>query len=282
MRIAELLKEGAFKLQSVADVPTLEAEILLAFILRVSRVYLHTRYDENIDPIQETQYQEIILRRAIGEPIAYLVGHREFWSLDLQITPDVLIPREETERLVELTLDNIKEKNATVADLGTGSGAIALALAKERPTWTIYAIDKNPAALVLAELNAKLLSLKNIMFCKGDWCQGLPQRKFDAIVSNPPYIAEDDTHLSQGDLRFEPRSALISKMNGLDDLRQIGEQAKYFLKKEGLLLVEHGFSQAQEVVKIFKKEGYTEINTYKDYAGCDRVTIASWPGFEID
>lgn len=261
----------------------LESEVLLAHVLNVSRTYLHTWPEKKLAAVQEKDFQVLIAKRQAGEPIAYITGHREFWSLDLCVTPDVLIPRHETELLVELILEKIPppahSEPILIADLGTGSGAIALAIASARPDWFIHASDFSAAALKIAEMNAKRLKLLNVIFHQGKWCEALPDLKFHAIVSNPPYIAEDDDHLTQGDLRFEPATALVSAENGLNDLKQIIFQAKNYLQNNGLLLLEHGFLQAENVTSIFKKAGYTDINTYKDLAGCDRVTIASWRHF---
>ena len=280
--ISAILKRAAQQFVAVTDAPQLEAEILLAHVLKVTRVYLHTWPEKQLEPAQQIAMQDLVARRLQGEPIAYLTGHREFWSLDLVVTADVLIPRSDTERLVELVLEHVQAERAVIADLGTGSGAIALALAKERPNWTIYATDASVAALEIAQLNAQQLPLSNVIFCHGDWCEPLPKVHFDAIVSNPPYIAEDDPHLLQGDLRFEPRSALVAHDAGFQDLAQIISDAKSYLKLGGLLFLEHGYQQAVQVLSFLEKERYTHTNVYQDLAGLDRVTIASWLGFDID
>lgn len=273
--ISAALHSGSQQLTN--DDTRLEAEILLAHVLNVSRAYLHTWPEKNLTAEQEKDFFSCISKRAQGEPIAYLIGHREFWSLDLIVTPDVLIPRPETELLVEKILSSgNNQESLTVADLGTGSGAIALAVAKERPNWTVYATDASQATLDVAKWNAKRFNIHNIIFCHGEWCNALPQMHFDIIVSNPPYIAEEDPHLNQGDLRFEPRRALVSPENGLHDITQIILEARSYLKQNGLLLLEHGFEQAKNVSCIFEKAGYTYITTQKDLSQLDRMTFATW------
>ncbi len=277
--LSSLLLEAKQQLSHVTDVPQLEAEILLAHVLNKSRSYLHTWPNIILEIQLQSLFLELIKKRMQGEPIAYLTGHREFWSLDLVVTPDVLIPRPETELLVELILHEEKtllQNNEAfkIADLGTGSGAIALAIAHERPGWNVHATDASSAALKIAQLNAKRLSIANIAFYFGKWCDALPQVKFNAIVSNPPYVSEDDPHLMQGDLRFEPKNALISADEGLADIAQIIYQAKEYLIPGGIILIEHGFQQAEKITNIFSKSGYNNIHTYQDLAGLDRVTKA--------
>lgn len=264
-------------LNSSANLPRLEKEILLANTLNVSRTYLHTWPEKTVDESQQEIFLKVMSRREQGEPIAYITGHREFWSLDLVVTPDVLIPRHETELLVELILQSSRNStNKIIADLGTGSGAIALAIAHEKPNWTIHATDASPAALAVAKQNAKRLNIKNIIFHQGSWCNALPNIKFDAIVSNPPYIAENDEHVNQGDLRFEPYSALVSAEDGLSDISQIILQSSHYLKPGGQLLLEHGYQQAKNVAGIFEKARYTSTEVHLDLAGLERVTIATW------
>lgn len=273
--ISTVLKDAIRKLAfTTSEVPILEAEILLAHVLQASRAYLHTWPERSLSSSQEELYFSLIEKRLQGEPIAYLIGHKEFWSLDLLVTPDVLIPRPETELLVDLVLKNIHAEEAIIADLGTGSGAIALALAHDRPKWEVHATDASSAALNIAKQNAKRLQLSNIVFHQGIWCEALPTLKYDAIVSNPPYIAGEDEHLNQGDLRFEPKSALVSDECGLKDLHQIICEARTYLKPGGFLLLEHGFEQAHDVATFFEKSRYTSITRYSDLSGLDRVTIA--------
>lgn len=257
-----------------------ETEILLAHVLKVSRSYLYAHPEHALTSEQEKKFTELVTRHAQGEPIAYLIGRREFWSLDLIVRRDTLIPRPETELLVEVALSKGgEEKNKLMADLGTGCGAIALAMAKEKPTWIVHATDFSGAALEIAKLNASRLQIGNVKFHEGSWCGALPSSlKFDLIVSNPPYIAAEDPHLQPGILCYEPRSALIAGKSGLEDLETIIQQAKDYLKPGGYLLVEHGYQQAPAVKKIFLQAGYTDITSHQDLAGLNRVIAASWLG----
>lgn len=275
--IAEALAVAIQKISAVTDVPQLEAEVLLAQVLNVARTHLHAWPEKILDESQQKKFFDLVARREQGEPIAYLLGHKEFWSLDLLVTPDTLIPRPETELLIEKILALNLNDNSVIADLGTGSGAIALALAHEKPNWKIHATDVSAKALEIAKHNAERLKISNIFFHQGSWCDALPSEiKFDVIVSNPPYIAENDAHLTQGDLRFEPRSALVSAENGLKDISQIVFAAKNHLKSGGFLFIEHGSDQAKKVASILEKAGYTCIGSHRDLSQIDRVTFASW------
>ncbi len=248
---------------------SLEQDILLAHVLKKPRSYILAHRDEPLTPVLQIQFDELWNRFQQGEPIAYLIGHKEFWSLDLIVNEHVLIPRPETELLVELVLKHTEEK-VRIADLGTGSGAIALALARERPHWEIYATDQSQEALNVAKQNAEHLSLSNIQFLLSHWCEALPKFFFDIIVSNPPYIAEGDSHLK--DLRYEPQAALVSGRKGLDAMAEIIPSAIHYLKPGGMLFIEHGYNQGSAVTHLFKSCGYNHIQTHKDYAGLDRVT----------
>lgn len=277
MQIGALLRLGIKKLLMVSDTPQLDVELLLGSILNYSRSQLLINSEKTLSELQETQFLKLIDRRSNGEPIAYLIGEREFWSLPIIVTPDVLIPRPETELLVELVLGKFSTTpRIKIADLGTGSGAIALAIAHERPHWQIVATDKSEKALVVAKNNAKQLTITNIEFRLGDWTQALKNEKFDAIVSNPPYIPENDPHLKTGDLHFEPQDALVSGVDGIRDLTLIIEQARNYLKPNGWLMVEHGYDQGREVVELFKKNGYKHIQDYVDLSGISRVTVGSF------
>ena len=221
-------------------------------------------------------------RGAAGEPIAYITGSREFFSLDLVVTPDVLIPRPETELLVELALEKIpREAVVQIADLGTGSGAIALAIAHERPNAQVLATDASAAALDVARGNAQRLGLMNVEFAQGEWCAALGDRVFNIIVSNPPYIAVGDAHLREGDLRFEPPLALSSGADGLDAIRTIARDARRHLVRGGWLLFEHGYDQGQPVREIFAANGYADAMTAHDLEGRDRISSARYDGNEI-
>lgn len=255
------------------DSARLEAEVLLAFVLGKPRSYFRAWPEKHLTKMEYEQISQLLERRKQGEPVAHLTAQREFWSLALYITPDTLIPRPETETLVECALERIpRDEPLLIADLGTGSGAIALALAHERPDCHIIATDRSSAALQVAQQNAQQLKIHNIGFVQGDWCIPLQQEKFDLIVCNPPYIAEDDPHLLEGDVRFEPVSALISGPDGLDDLKTLIPCAWQHLTESGWLLVEHGYSQRPQTLRIFEDAGFSHITDYVDAAGLARVT----------
>ena len=249
-----------------------EAELLLGHALDRNRAWLYAHADDALDAADAVRFHALLTRRAAGEPIAYLIGRREFWSLGLAVTPDVLIPRPETELLVELALERIAQNvKVDIADLGTGSGAIALALAHERPHARVVATDCSTAALAVARGNAGHLGIANVEFTQGDWCAALGSRKFDLIVSNPPYIAAGDIHLQQGDLRFEPRAALASGADGLDAIRAIVRASPAYLHAGGWMLVEHGHEQAIAVRDLLEKSGFVEVFTGRDLEGRERV-----------
>lgn len=254
------------------DGARLDAEILLGFVLRCTRSHLHTWPDRLLDETQAQLFNLLIMRRAAGEPVAYLTGQREFWSMTLEVTPDTLIPRPETELLVELTLQRIPANSTWhILDLGTGSGAIALAIARERPTCHVIATDRSPAALAVAHRNAATLGASNIEFRAGDWFAPLQGELFHAIVSNPPYVSRLDPRLSQSEIRFEPLSALASGADGLDDIRVIAAAARHHLAEGGWLLLEHGYDQGSAVAQILRNHGYQDVSNAQDIAGIDRV-----------
>ena len=253
--------------------PRHEAEMLLGHVLQRDRAWLFMHADEAVDEAVIQRFRELFAARQRGEPVAYLIGKRGFWTLDLAVTPDVLIPRPETELLVELALERIPlDGEFRVADLGTGSGAIALAIASERPHAHVLATDASAAALVVARGNAQQIGISNIEFAEGDWYAALGARIFDIIVSNPPYIAADDEHLVQGDLRYEPASALASGADGLDAIRRIVDSAPGFLKREGWLLVEHGYDQGRRVRDLLEQRGFSKVQTWQDIASHDRIS----------
>ncbi|MBK6375994.1 MAG: peptide chain release factor N(5)-glutamine methyltransferase [Xanthomonadales bacterium] len=250
-----------------------EAEILLGHVLQRERAWLFTHADFVPDQAQVDRYNELMKERQRGEPIAYLVGHRGFWTLDLLVTPDVLVPRAETELLVELALARIPlGVGFRIADLGTGSGAIALAIAGDRPHARVLATDASCAALAVATANAQRLGIDNVEFAEGDWCAALGSRMFEMIVSNPPYIAAADAHLGQGDLRFEPPAALASGVDGLDAIRQIIDAAPRHLAGGGWLLLEHGYHQGAAVRDLLAKHGFQATQTWQDLADHDRIS----------
>jgi len=278
MTIAQLLQEAKNKLTSVSDRPSLEAEILLAFALNKPRSYLHTWPETSISAESQACFDRYLKRRADKEPIAYITGAREFWSLTLSVNSATLIPRPETELLVELTLKLFQRDNPVkIADLGTGSGAIGLALSHECPAWQIEAVDISENALQIARKNAQQFALKNISFYHGNWCTALPCTGFDAIVSNPPYLAETEWPIYADNLAFEPKEALVSGPDGLEAVRIISQTAKGYLKPGGYLLIEHGFLQAEALRAIFTAEGYQSIHSVRDLAGHERVTIGQCP-----
>jgi len=257
----------------------LDAELLLAHALGVSRARLYAWPEHEPEPMQREAFDRLVAARERGEPIAYLTGRREFWSLDLAVTPDVLIPRHETELLVELALDRIAhDRKVRVADLGTGSGAIALALARERPLARVTATDASAAALDVARRNAARLGIGNVAFAVGDWYAALGDARFDLIVSNPPYIAAGDAHLAQGDLRFEPAAALASGADGLDAIRRIVADAPEHLADGGALLLEHGFDQSLRVRALLDAAGFQNVTSVSDNGGHERVTLGTKRG----
>lgn len=273
--IQSALQTAAKQLGEITEENRLEAEILLMFSLQKPRSYLHAWPETKLTTAQTTIFRKLIRRRILGEPVAYLTGEKEFWSLPLKVTPNVLIPRPETELLVELALKMLPEKpTCKVADLGTGSGAIALALASERPHWRITATDISPAALLIAKQNASRLGLQQITFLAGDWCDALGDHDYDLIISNPPYVAAGDPHLEHGGLPFEPEQALASGYSGLDDIEKIIRQTGDFLRPGGWLMLEHGYDQETSVQKLLADTGYQAIQCHRDLAGLPRATVA--------
>jgi len=255
-----------------------EAELLLLHVLGRERSWLFAHATDLVDPASGQAFAELLQRRLAGEPVAYLLGRRGFWTLDLAVSPDTLIPRPETERLVELALERLPEATPLrVADLGTGSGAIALALASERPQARVVATDMSPAALAVAAANARRHGLDNVAFRQGSWHAPLAGERFDLIASNPPYIASDDPHLARGDLRFEPASALASGHDGLDDIRLIIAGAAAHLLPGGWLLLEHGWDQGAAIRALLADAGFVEVATEVDLEQRDRVSLGRRP-----
>ncbi len=245
-------------------------------VLRVNAAGLIARGADKISAPDRECFEQLIQRRLAGEPVAYITGEREFWSMNLRVTPDTLIPRPETETLVALALDFIPaDANWTVVDLGTGSGAIALAIASERPRCQLIATDQSEAALAVARENAGRLGVGNIRFVRADWLAFEPDQPYPLIVSNPPYIPSDDPHLKQGDVRYEPDAALASGEDGLRDIKMIAEQAAGRLTESGRLLLECGYDQGEAARALLADIGYRDVEVVKDLAGCDRVIVAS-------
>lgn len=272
--VRQLLAEATTRLGDRA-----EAAILLAHALGKPRSWLLAHADDPADTAGAAAFAALVERRAAGEPVAYLTGHRGFWTLDLEVTPATLIPRPETELLVELALAKLPREGAPrVADLGTGSGAIALAIARECPHTRVLATDASAAALAVARRNAEANRIRNVGFAQGDWFAALGEERFDLIVSNPPYIAADDPHLERGDLRFEPGSALASGSDGLDDIRRIVAGARSHLAGDGWLLFEHGWDQGTAVRGLLDAAGYRDVFTAQDLEQRDRVSGGSLDG----
>ncbi|WP_455210954.1 peptide chain release factor N(5)-glutamine methyltransferase [Kaarinaea lacus] len=272
--ISQALQWGRELLKSHNDSAALEAEILLCHCLKKNRAYLRTWPEKPLDAEVLAQYQQLLSRRQQGEPIAYITGYKEFWDLNLRVSPEVLIPRPETEHLVELALEKIPA-DATwhIADLGTGSGAIALAIAKERPHCRITATDQSVASLEVAKDNANANNIQNVRFCHSSWFEALAEERFNVIVSNPPYVSDHDPHLQQGDLRFEPQRALSSGPNGLDDIEHIIRHAGAHLIPPGWLLLEHGYQQGNAVMALLQNHGFCEVQCHSDYAQLERVSV---------
>ncbi len=258
--------------------PVLDAQLLLAHALGKPRSYLSTWPEREPDSAQLAAYEQLMARRRQGEPVAYLLGQQGFWSLDLQVSPATLIPRPDTERLVELALELGPSGSAQVLDMGTGTGAIALALANERRDWQLLGCDRVAEAVALAERNRLQHGLGNARFVVSDWFAALPSMRFDLIVSNPPYIATTDPHLQQGDVRFEPASALVSGADGLDAIRHIIEQAPGWLLPKAWLLIEHGWQQSAAVCQLLQQRGFVETQSWQDLGGQLRVSGGQWRG----
>lgn len=258
------------------DSPRLDAELLLSHLTGYSRTHFRAWPEQSVPPAQAEAFEALVRERVAGRPVAHLLGQQEFWSLPLRVSADTLIPRPDTECLVEAALDLPLPAAARVLDLGTGTGAIALALASERRCWRVAACDSVPGAVALARANASALGLA-VEVVESAWFSGLAPARFDLIVSNPPYIPDGDRHLGQGDVRFEPASALVSGPDGLDDLRLIVAGAPDWLVEGGWLLVEHGFDQALPVADLFRARGFTGVRSLQDYGRRDRMTLGQWP-----
>jgi release factor glutamine methyltransferase len=261
-----------------SDSPDVDVQILLCFVLECSPVRLMTASDASLTESQWQQFSALIECRKQGEPVAHIIGSRGFWSLDLAVDASTLIPRPDTELLVSLALPKL-QPGMRVVDLGTGTGAIALSLAAEKPEILVMATDLQPAALRLAERNRLSHELNNVYLVQMTWLGGFKSQAFDLIVSNPPYIESTDPHLAQGDVRFEPLTALVSGEDGLDDIRQIVSQARRCLKPGGWLLVEHGYDQSERVQTLFGEAGFEQISAHQDFGGQDRAVMGQLDAF---
>ncbi|MGZ5010957.1 MAG: peptide chain release factor N(5)-glutamine methyltransferase [Methylobacter sp.] len=275
--IKSVLAEAAAALTAVSDSALLDAEVLLCLVLNKQRSFLRAWPDQQLQPEHLAAFEALLEQRQKGVPVAYITGNREFWSRDFLVTPDVLIPRPDTELLIELSLNLIPASEpAKIIDLGTGSGIIAITLAAERPHAQVSATDFSLTALRIAQLNADKHHISNIQFYQSDWFTDIPNTKFNLIISNPPYIAEDDRHLQQGDVRFEPQTALCAADQGLQDIKTIADAARSYLEPCGHLLIEHGYDQQQQVQALFKDLHYDKVQTYTDLSGQPRVTYGQW------
>ena len=271
--IRAILEDATRRLEALSDSARLDAELLLARAIDMPRSYLFAHPEEPLDELAVGRFEEALRRRLAGEPMAYIRGTREFWSLELMVTPATLVPRPETEVLVDLALREIPRRaDWNVLDLGTGSGAIAIAIAKERPLASVTATDSSAAALEVARQNARQHEIPNVQFLAGDWTEPVRDKRFNVIVSNPPYVRSGDEALDA--LHREPRDALCAGEDGLDAIRVLARDCGPLLEPGGALLIEHGADQREAVEELLRKHGWKEITCHTDYAGLPRVTIA--------
>ncbi|BBV08413.1 TPA: peptide chain release factor N(5)-glutamine methyltransferase [Providencia stuartii] len=275
MQYGEWVDQAVARLP-MSDSAKRDAEILLQHITGRSRTFIFAFSETELTQPEYEALESLLCRREQGEPIAYIIGEREFWSLPLFVSPATLIPRPDTECLVEQALARLPAQRCQILDLGTGTGAIALAIASERPDSVIIGIDFNLDAVSLAQRNQQRLALNNVQFLQSDWFTSLSCQHFDMIVSNPPYIDGNDDHLQQGDVRFEPLTALVADNHGLSDLDHIVSTSRSYLNPQGWLLVEHGWQQGAAVRELFKQYGYSNIETCLDYGGRDRISLGQW------
>lgn len=260
--------------EATKTISRIDAEVLLGFVLNKQRSFINAHPEFTLTAEQAATFSAYVARAAKGEPVAYLMQQREFWSLNLEVNEHTLIPRPETELIVDWVLEHFPQKtNIKIADLGTGSGAIALAIAKEKPQWQVIATDISENALAIARKNAQQLKLANVSFFQGNWCTALPFNDFDLIASNPPYIAEVEWEAFAPGLAYEPRSALVSGVDGLDAIKIICKSARNHLKPKGYLIVEHGYLQGRAVRELFELASFTNIATVQDISGNERVTL---------
>lgn len=278
MRIDNALAWAAEQLEG-GESPSVDAKVMLANILGKSQTYLFTWPDKTLDADQKARFEADVAKRKRGEPVAYIIGKRDFWTLSLFTSPDTLIPRPDTEVLVEQVLNWANQQSSaplSICDLGTGTGAIALALASELPEASVTGVDFQAGAVKLATRNAQANSIANAHFVQSDWFSALAGHTFDIIVSNPPYIEESSPYLNEGDVRFEPKTALTSGSDGLDDIKHIINSAPQYLNKGALLAFEHGFDQGAAVNALLADAGFVDVKTIKDYGDNDRVTLGQW------
>lgn len=274
MQIKNLLYSAAHQLSTASKTPRLDAELLLAHVLNKDRVYLFSYPENFINPEEYQIWKNLLAKRQQKIPMAYLLGQKEFWGMSLEVNSKVLIPRPETEHLVELVLDHTHHHPLSVLDLGTGSGAVALAIAKERKNCSITAVDRSMDALKTAKRNAEKYRLQNIVFLLSDWFSELSSQMFDIIVSNPPYLGPEDVHLWTEEIYHEPREALVSLDHGLADIKTIIVRSRDHLNPNGYLFIEHGWQQGEQVRKLLDSYQYIDSQTFRDLSNIDRVTMA--------
>ena len=278
MTLNDAIVAATAQLKNSSPTPVLDAQVLLAHSLEQDRTYVIAHARDELDPDTQKRFGQLVTKRLDGTPVAYLTGQQEFWSLPIMVTTDTLIPRPETELLVELALEKIPtDQEFFIADIGTGSGAIAVAIAGERKNSSVIASDSSAKAIEVARRNAQQFDFNNVKFVEGATFDPLANKMFNLIVSNPPYIPDSDPHLSQGDVQFEPRSALAAGPDGLDVIRQIVADAGRYLVPGGWLMIEHGYDQESAVENLFEQAGFKEIECYRDLAGQPRVTIGRRP-----
>ncbi|ELY4777214.1 peptide chain release factor N(5)-glutamine methyltransferase [Cronobacter turicensis] len=275
MEYQQWLKQAIHRLTE-SESPRRDAEILLGFVTGRTRTFILAFGETALTDDELARLEALLARRAAGEPVAYLIGQREFWSLPLEVSTATLIPRPDTECLVEQALARLPATACRILDLGTGTGAIALALASERPDCHVTALDVIPEAVELAKRNAQRLGIANVTVLQSHWFSALTDARFSLIVSNPPYIDGDDPHLTQGDVRFEPKSALVAENAGLADLKTLIVGARHFLEDNGGLLLEHGWQQGGAVRELFERAGYQGVETCRDYGGNERLTLGHY------
>lgn len=274
--VEALLKSAAGSFVE-SDSAHLDAQLLLAHAMGVDRTWLYTWNDAEVSASQVQAFDTLVRRRVQGEPIAFILGQREFWGRNFYCLPSTLIPRPDTELVVELSLQKSLSSKAQVLDLGTGTGCIAVSIAKEKLDWSVLAVDVSEDALSLAKKNAQRHGCENIHFQQSDWFSGIAaSARFDLIVSNPPYVEVDSPDLKKGDLRYEPTTALVSGKDGLQDLDRIITMAPNFFASTGVLILEHGFAQAKAVISLMVDRGFHQVKTYQDLAGLDRCTLGVW------